>query len=166
MTQIPPASITLNLSPDTLSANGTSTSLATATVRDAGGNPLAGETVVFSTSGDLAFGSITDNDDGTYTVMITASTTPGDETITVTDGSVNASATLHETTYCPGTCFTDTTPEDFITGTPGSSTYVAQTENGEVILAPTAGAEFSDHPFRQVGQDSSTRIPLQEELPL
>jgi hypothetical protein len=38
--------------------------------------------------------------------------------------------------------FTDTTVNDFMAGTPGSSTYVAQTDDGEVILAPTVGAEF------------------------
>ena len=167
VTNIPPASLTLNLSPATLSANGTSTSTATATVRDAGGNPLAGQTVVFSTSGDVTFSSVTDNGDGTYSATITASTTPGEETITATDGPVNASAVLHETAYCPGTCFTDTLSNDFLTGTPGSNTYIAQTQDGEVILAPTAGAEFfgSGSHFLQAGQGSNTQKVLQEAVP-
>src|SRR5262249_48572704 len=38
--------------------------------------------------------------------------------------------------------FTDTTVADFGTGT-GTSTYVAQDANGELTLAPTAGAEFA-----------------------
>jgi hypothetical protein len=142
VTHNPPASIALTLTPDTISANGTATSIATATVRDAGNNPLVGETVVFTTNGDVRFGTMTDNGDGTYSVTVTASTSPGDETITATDSPVSASAVLHETLYCPGTCFTDTTSIDFLTGTPGDATYVAQTENGEVILLPTVGAEF------------------------
>ncbi len=144
VTQNPPASITLAITPDTISANGTATAIATATVRDAGNNLLPGETVVFSTTGDVTFGSVADNGNGTYSVTVTASTSPGDETITATDSSLSASAVLHETLYCPGTCFTDTASSDFLTGTPGSVTYVAQTENGEVILAPTVGAEFYD----------------------
>jgi phosphodiesterase/alkaline phosphatase D-like protein len=37
----------------------------------------------------------------------------------------------------------DTTLADFGAGTTGSSTYVSQTANGEVILDPTRGAEFT-----------------------
>ncbi len=140
--QVAPASISLALSPDTIAANGTATALATATVRDSGNNPLPGETVIFSTSGDVTFGLVTDNSDGTYSVTITASTSPGDETITATVGSLSANAALHETANCPGTCYFDTTASDFLSGTPGTTSYVAETENGEVILVPTVGAEF------------------------
>ena len=38
---------------------------------------------------------------------------------------------------------TDTTFGDFSGGTTGSNTYVSQTQNGEVILDPTAGREFA-----------------------
>src|SRR5207237_6788189 len=72
------------------------TSTATATVTDAFSNPVSGDTVTFSTSGDVTFGSTTDNGDGTYTATITASTTPGDETITGYDGLITGTATLHE----------------------------------------------------------------------
>ena len=37
---------------------------------------------------------------------------------------------------------TDDTVADFTAGTPGTGTYVANTGGGEVILAPTVGAEF------------------------
>ena len=43
----------------------------------------------------------------------------------------------------PTAVATDTTVADFGAGTTGGSTYVSGTENGEVILAPTVGAEFS-----------------------
>jgi hypothetical protein len=39
--------------------------------------------------------------------------------------------------------FSDTTAADFSAGIPGANTYVAQTADGEVILAPAVGAEFS-----------------------
>ena len=39
--------------------------------------------------------------------------------------------------------FTDTTASDFGAGTPGADTYVSETANGEVILKPTEGQEFS-----------------------
>jgi phage tail protein X len=45
-------------------------------------------------------------------------------------------------TMPPGTLI-DTTVADFSAGTPDANTYISQTNNGEVILNPTAGAEFS-----------------------
>ncbi len=39
--------------------------------------------------------------------------------------------------------FIDTTVADFSAGTPGADTYVSETDNGEVILKPTEGSEFS-----------------------
>ena len=41
-----------------------------------------------------------------------------------------------------GLSLIDTTSADFGAGTTGADTYVSQTENGEVTLKPTAGAEF------------------------
>ncbi len=142
--EVMPPSITLVVSPSSIPADGASTSTATATVRDSSGNRLVGETVVFSTSGDVTFGSVTNQGDGTYQVTVTASTTPGEEIITATDSGVSATASLSETISCSGSCFTDTTAADFSTGTLGNGTYVAQTYDGEVILAPTLGAEFID----------------------
>src|SRR5205085_2397733 len=90
------AHLSLSLTPDTITANGVATSTATATVTDAFSNPVAGDTVTFTTSGDVTFGSTTDHGDGTYTATITASTTAGDETITGHDGLITGTATLHE----------------------------------------------------------------------
>src|SRR5206468_4302246 len=90
------AHLSLSLTPDTITANGVATSTATATVTDAFSNPVSGDTVTFSTSGDVTFGSTTDHGDGTYTPTITASTTAGDETVTGHDGLITGTATLHE----------------------------------------------------------------------
>ena len=43
----------------------------------------------------------------------------------------------------PAAVATDTTVADFSAGTTGASTYVSDTAGGEVILAPTVGAEFA-----------------------
>ncbi|HEV8702825.1 MAG TPA: glycoside hydrolase family 16 protein, partial [Candidatus Polarisedimenticolia bacterium] len=39
--------------------------------------------------------------------------------------------------------FTDTTSADFSAGTPDAGTYISETADGEIILAPTFGTEFS-----------------------
>ena len=97
--------------------------------------------MTITTDGDAAVSAVVDHLNGTYTATITASTTPGDETITATDGTSSAIAQLHERLVCT-TCFEDTTVSDFAAGA-SSSTYVAQIDNGEVTLQPTVATEFS-----------------------
>jgi hypothetical protein len=79
----------VTLSPVTILADGSSTSLATATVSDDGEIPVPGDEIAFaSTDPGQQIGVVTDNEDGTYTATITSSTTVGAATITATDGSV------------------------------------------------------------------------------
>ena len=52
--------------------------------------------------------------------------------------------------------FTDTTVSDFSAGTPGADTYVSETGNGEVILKPTEGQEFSGGPGLPAGWSSTS----------
>ena len=59
------------------------------------------------------------------------------------------------TTATPSFNFTDTTVSDFGAGTPGANTYVSQTGNGEVILKPTEGQEFSGGPGLPAGWSST-----------
>ncbi|HEV3351988.1 MAG TPA: invasin domain 3-containing protein, partial [Acidimicrobiales bacterium] len=92
--------VTVTLAPSTIIADGASQSTATASVKDANGNPYSNETVAFTTSGDVSIGStVTNHHDGTYSVTITSSTTADQETITATDAakSKNGTATLTET---------------------------------------------------------------------
>ena len=56
----------------------------------------------------------------------------------------------------PSATLTDTTVADFGAGSPDASTYVSQTEDGEVILKPTEGQEFSGGPGLPAGWSSST----------
>lgn len=69
--------------------------------------------------------------------------------ITSEDGSANSSTEpsggsplSFATTVSPISCVTDDAFSDFTSGTPGASTYVSETSNGEIILAPIEGAEL------------------------
>src|SRR2546422_883820 len=97
--------VALELNPTSIPADGASHSTApaaasrppaTATLKDANGNGVIGATVVFGTNGDVTFGSVTDNNDGTYTTTITSSTTADVETISATAGGHTGTATLTE----------------------------------------------------------------------
>jgi hypothetical protein len=96
----PAAGMTLQLSPAAIVANGTSTSVATATVTDAGGDPVPGEAVTFGFSDGRSPAGGNDNHDGTYTTTVTSSPTPGQVTITATDAAagISAQAVLAQTT--------------------------------------------------------------------
>ncbi|MEO1022465.1 MAG: DUF2341 domain-containing protein [Bacteroidota bacterium] len=78
---------TISASPTTILNNGTSTSTITVQLLDAFGNQVtssAGTVTLGTTLGSL--GGVTDNTDGTYTAVLTSSTTAGSATIT---GSLN-----------------------------------------------------------------------------
>jgi adhesin/invasin len=78
----------ITASPTSIPADGASTSTITVQLFDANGNPLTsgGDNVALSTNrGSL--GGVFDNGNGTYTAILTASTTPQTATIT---GTVNA----------------------------------------------------------------------------
>jgi hypothetical protein len=85
----PATNIDVLLSPTSILANGTSTSIATASVTDADDTPVVGDHLSFSsTDPGEQVGNVTDNGDGTYTVQITSSTAVGAQTITAADTSV------------------------------------------------------------------------------
>ncbi len=98
----PATEVDLALSPASILADGSSTSLATASVSDAGGIPVPGDQVVFaSTDPGQRIGAVTENEDGTYSARITSSTAVGAATITATDVTLDpdllGSATLTQT---------------------------------------------------------------------
>ncbi len=95
----PASRMEVTMSPPAIVADGSSASLATATVTDAGGIAVPGDEVVFSSSDPgQRIGRVSDNLDGTYTARITSSTAPGPVAITAADTSVDpkilGSATL------------------------------------------------------------------------
>ncbi len=86
----PPSGVTsiITASPTAITADGASTSTITVQLFDANGNPLTsgGDAVALSTNAG-SLGGVNDNGNGTYTAVLTASTTPQTATIT---GTVNA----------------------------------------------------------------------------
>jgi Bacterial Ig-like domain (group 3)/Invasin, domain 3 len=99
----PAASVTLQLSPSSISANGTATTTATATVTDAQAHLLPAETAVVFTSSDKGekISATTNAGNGTYTATITSSTIIGTPTITATDGTAFATQSLNQTAGLP-----------------------------------------------------------------
>jgi adhesin/invasin len=91
--------VVVALQPSTIQANGADTSVVTATVTDANGNPVTNQTVTMSTNGNVSIGGVTNNGNGTYTATLTASNTPGTEIITAraTQANKTGTATLTET---------------------------------------------------------------------
>jgi hypothetical protein len=81
------ASAAQTLVPDTLPADGVSTAVATLTLKDRFGDPVAGADVVAFVYGDATAGEAVDNGDGTYTAVVTASTTSGHEWVIMLDQS-------------------------------------------------------------------------------
>jgi adhesin/invasin len=92
LAQVAPT-VTVSLSPSTITADGRSHVTATATVT-AGGASVSGDGVAFQSSdGGEKIGPATDNGNGTYTALITASTKVEQATITATDSSASPSVT-------------------------------------------------------------------------
>src|SRR5581483_1394170 len=100
-------------SPGTVPADGATHADATALVTDAFGNPIAGDPLSVTTSGDVSIGSVTDHGDGSYTATITASATYDDELITAHDGLLEDTKTLTETSLAQTITFPN----------PGTRTY-------------------------------------------
>lgn len=97
------ATSTIDVSPSSITANGTSSSAVTVQLKDANGNALtsSGGTMTLSaTSGTV--GPVIDHGDGTYTSSVTAPTAAGTATIS---GQLNGSslARTATVTYTPGT---------------------------------------------------------------
>ncbi|MFI2104621.1 invasin domain 3-containing protein, partial [Isoptericola sp. NPDC019693] len=96
-----PGSSSIEASPTTLTADGTSTSTVTVTLVDAHGNPLttSGGAVTLTTdAGTLS--DVTDHGDGTYTATLTSSRTAGTATVTfAVDGDAGGSVDVR---FAPG----------------------------------------------------------------
>jgi adhesin/invasin len=94
----PATTVTVQLAPASIVADGSSTTDATATVTDAMGLPVSGDIVNFTDpSGNTVSG--VDQGNGVYTATLTSSTTAGTVTITASDttAGVSGTATLIQT---------------------------------------------------------------------
>ncbi|MCR2805246.1 invasin domain 3-containing protein [Paenibacillus soyae] len=93
---------TIEVSPSSITANGTSSSVVTVRLKDAHGNPLAasgGTLTVQATAGTV--GPVTDYGDGTYMISVTAPTAAGAATVSgkLNGSSLSRTATV---TFVPG----------------------------------------------------------------
>lgn len=114
-----PTTSTISASPSSIVANGTSTSTITIQLKDASGNNLttSGGTVTVNTT-DGTLGAVVDNNDGTYTVILTSDNTAGTATISFDINGTTATNTTTVTLTAPSGG--DTTPP-VITGPNGTS---------------------------------------------
>jgi hypothetical protein len=124
----------LSTSPDEVLADGRSTFSVTASVSDADGNPISGETLEFITSDGQGAGA-TDNGDGTYTSdSLVAGNAPGSVTVTADDfvRSLTGDAQLVELAAAPA-------------ATTGSASAVTETA---ATLAGSLNPHGSDTSYR------------------
>jgi Leucine-rich repeat (LRR) protein len=114
---VAPARITLAADPKSITANGSSTSTITATVKDDQGNNVPdGTAVVFTTSAG-SIGSTTTTKpttNGTATATLTSSRTDGVATVTATSGDASAATAVFFTR--PGLTVTDYVEEEIPPG--------------------------------------------------
>ncbi|MBA7500705.1 hypothetical protein ES704_03465 [subsurface metagenome] len=93
-----PSTITLQAAPPTITGSGTS--LITATVKDAGGNPVTNGTIVdFSATLPGTLSGTTTTTGGIATTTL-ALTNPGTETISSTVGAISGTANANIVVYC------------------------------------------------------------------
>ena len=113
------ATSTLSASPTSIKADGTSTSTITVQLKDASGNNLGagGDSVVLSSSAGT-LGAVTDNGNGTYTAILTSSTTV--ETATITGTLNGAGNTIADTATVAFNNSTASTATSTLTATPTS----------------------------------------------
>jgi adhesin/invasin len=98
-----PASVEVSLSSPTITADGTSTTVATATVRDADDDGVAGEAVTFVSDGHQQVSPTVDHGDGTYTATVRATTVTGPSRVWATVGSRSGHALLRQRAGEPAT---------------------------------------------------------------
>ena len=126
----PVDTIAVALAPASILANGATTSTATATIT-ADGKLVSGDVPVFASSDtNEKIGAVTDNKNGTYTAVITSSTTAGPATITVTDAAVSptasGTATLNQTAGAAATVAVTLSPASIAANGTSTSTVSAK----------------------------------------
>jgi adhesin/invasin len=152
---------TVSLSKPSITADGVSTSLATATVTDQNGNPVSGEHLAFASDSGQSIGSVTDNGDGTYSATVTSTKTAGTSLITATDealaGHPAGQAQLTQTAGAPAHLMLALTPSSIPAG--GASTTVATIAVTDANSNPVLGAKVSltSSGSQRIGSVTSTQ---------
>jgi adhesin/invasin len=143
------ASVSLQVSPSSILANGSSTSTAVATVTDANNKPLKNQAVAFSSDDPgETFGPVTAGTGsaaGTYAATITSSTTADTATITATDTTLapppTGQATLTQTPN-PSTTALTSVPTAPVTNQ--LVTLIATVTSSAGVAPPTGTVAFND----------------------
>lgn len=147
----PATSVVVGLSQTSIPANGSSQTKATATVTDANGNLVPGDTIAFGASPTgVGIGTVTNHHNGTYTATITSSKTAGTVAITATDSSVTpnvaGSANLTQTSGSAAKVTVSLSPSSIVAN--GSSQSTATTTvtdaNGNAVTGDTIQFSSSD----------------------
>jgi adhesin/invasin len=121
---------TIDASPVSIAADGTSVSTITVRLRDAAGVPLtaSGGSVTLGGSGAGTLSAVTDNLDGTYTATLTAPTAIGSATITASlDGSALTDAS-------------NPVSVDFVAGAPSAATSTLTVDAATLTISQNATA--------------------------
>jgi hypothetical protein len=126
----PAAMTTPSLTASAIDADGYSTSVATVRIADENGTPIPGQAVTFATSDPgVGVGATTDNGDGTYSSVLTASHQAGSVTVTATLGGLSKQATLTQ----------DIAPATTITSPAQGASVIVQGDESTVVTG-TASA--------------------------
>jgi hypothetical protein len=134
----------LTLQPSSIVADGSSSTTATAVVTDAQGHVLPAETVVFSSSDSAdKVGATTNAGNGTYTAIITSSTTVGTPTITARDGTVSGHALLTQTVGLPAAIAVQVSLGAIVANATSTATAKATVTDAEGHRVPTDTIAFS-----------------------
>jgi hypothetical protein len=145
--QDPVSLSSISANPQSILANGVSTSTVTVQAKDSNGNNITtgGATVTLATTlGSLS--SVVDHGNGTYTATLTSSTTAGTATITGTYNGI-ALANAEVVTFEPGTAttFTVGAPANAIAGDPFTIVITARDANGNVATGYLGQVHFSSN---------------------
>jgi len=157
-----PATITLVVDPARMQADGVSTTTAVATVTDVHQNVVPGETIEFTSDGDVAPSpaSATTAASGVASTTLTATKTVGTQQIFATDSahtlSTHQPLTLLATTVAPSNVFASPGDEQAIVGWTSATPADGDTLTDYVVTPTPAG---SDGPVTVPAGTRTTNVP-------
>ncbi len=137
------AQITVTASPSSISADGTSTSTITATVKDASENPANGASVTFTTNLGTITSPHTTDSDGVATATLTAGTTSGTAVVKATANGASATTTVTLTPGSPSNITLFASPSSIIADGTSTSTITANVKDTSGNPANGASVTFT-----------------------
>ncbi|MCH9662149.1 MAG: Ig-like domain-containing protein [Gammaproteobacteria bacterium] len=121
------ANVVVSATPTTLPADGSSTSIISAQVTDANGNPVIGQSVNFATTlGGMAPATATTDANGIATATLTAASASGTATVSADTGAASGSTTIAFVAGGPANVTVSAEPTTLIADGSSTSTITAQ----------------------------------------